>query len=27
VFYVGRIGYPAAIKYHGHVPIAYRSRR
>jgi hypothetical protein len=27
VFYVGRIGYPAAIKFHGHVPIGCRSRR
>jgi hypothetical protein len=27
VFYVGRIGYPAAIKFHGHVPIGRRSRR
>ena len=26
VFYVGRIGYPAAIKFHGHVPIGSRSR-
>ena len=26
VFYVGRIGYRAAIKYHGHVPLGYSSR-
>jgi len=23
VFYVGRIGYPAAIKFHGHVPMQW----
>jgi len=27
VFYIGRIGYRAAIKYHGYVPIGYRSRQ
>ena len=27
VFYVGRIGYRAAITYHGHVPVPWGSRR
>jgi hypothetical protein len=27
VFYVGRIGYRAAIKYHGHMPLQWGSRR
>jgi hypothetical protein len=27
VFYVGRTGYPAAIQFHGYVPIGCRSRR
>jgi hypothetical protein len=27
VFYVGRIGYRAAIKYHGHMPLQGVSRR
>ena len=27
VFYVGRIGHRAAIKYHGHVPLSARSRQ
>lgn len=27
VFYVGRIGYRAAIKYHRHVPLQWGSRR